>query len=557
MAVSSSAIFVRLAIAPLGDAPPLAAAFWRGAIAGLAFLPVLLLSRYREQLLRIRARELGLIAAATTVIATHQICFITSLSYTSVAASTFLTSTQPIFTALLGGLLIREHVSARSWLAVAGAILGMAIITFSKPVAGNAEALNPLLGNLLALLAALLASLYTLAARRLRQRVPLVPFMLIVHASGSVFLILIIALTGTNVAHYTPQTWVGLLLLGLLPTLLGHSLLTYAVGALARVRRECRDPRRARGCDNHGGDISERSRELADAGRRRAHHRLHPFYCSGTPGCRGANRNENRMNPPPIIDVQHLSFAYDEQPVLEDVSFQVQPGEFLGVIGPNGGGKTTLLRILLGLEKGYKGNIRIFGEDPLVSRVWRQRVGVVPQNRDYPLRFPIRAREIVELGTYVFGGPKLKLAERRDRVEEALSLVGASPFADRPLWQLSGGQKQRIFVARALAARPELLFLDEPTVGVDAHGQDLLLEWISRWRKESGLTVILVTHDIGVIAPLADKLACLNGRLHFHDRPERLTGEAIEQAYGCPAELLFHSPHALPHVVLGEHHHTS
>jgi drug/metabolite transporter (DMT)-like permease len=232
MAVSSSAIFVRMAIAPLGDAPPLAAAFWRGAIAGLAFLPVLLLSRYRAQLMQIRARDLWSIAAATTVIATHQICFITSLKFTSVSASTFLTSTQPIFTALLGGLLIREHVTARSWLAIAGAILGMAIITFSKPVAGNVIPLNPLFGNLLALLAALLASLYTLAARRLRQRVPLVPFMLIVHTSGSIFLIAIIALTGTNIAHYSPQTWSGLLLLGLIPTLLGHSLLTYAVGHL-------------------------------------------------------------------------------------------------------------------------------------------------------------------------------------------------------------------------------------------------------------------------------------------------------------------------------------
>jgi zinc transport system ATP-binding protein len=257
----------------------------------------------------------------------------------------------------------------------------------------------------------------------------------------------------------------------------------------------------------------------------------------------------------PIIDVQHLSFHYDEQPVLEDVTFQVQPGEFLGVIGPNGGGKTTLLRILLGLEKNYTGTVRLLGEDPARGRAWRQRVGVVPQNRDYPVRFPICGRGIVELGTHVNGGPKLSPSARRERVNEALSLVGAAAFAEKPLWQLSGGQKQRLFVARALASRPEVLFLDEPTVGVDAQGQDLLLEWIARWRKQTGLTVILVTHDIGVIAPLADKLACLSRRLHFHDRPEMLTGEAIEKAYGCPAELVFHSPHALPHVVLGEHPH--
>jgi drug/metabolite transporter (DMT)-like permease len=165
------------------------------------------------------------------VIATHQICFITSLSLTSVAASTFLTSTQPIFTALLGGMLIREHVRARSWFAIAGAIVGMGIITFSKPGAGVAAS-HPIWGNVLALVAALLASLYTLAARRLRQQVPIVPFMTIVHFSGSVFLILIIAMTGVNVGHYSSQTWTGLILLGLVPTLIGHSLLTYAVGHL-------------------------------------------------------------------------------------------------------------------------------------------------------------------------------------------------------------------------------------------------------------------------------------------------------------------------------------
>lgn len=231
VSVSTASLFVRFAIAPLGDAPPLAAAFWRGAIAGLAFVPILLMPRYFRQLREVVARQFWLIAAATTVIATHQICFITSLSLTSVAASTFLTSTQPIFTALLGGLLIRERVSARSWLAIIGAILGMGIITLSRP-SENAPHEHALSGNLLALLAALLASLYTLAARRLRQKTPLVPYMTIVHLSGSIFLGIIIAVTGVNFAHYSSQTWMGLILLGLVPTFVGHSLLTYAVGHL-------------------------------------------------------------------------------------------------------------------------------------------------------------------------------------------------------------------------------------------------------------------------------------------------------------------------------------
>jgi drug/metabolite transporter (DMT)-like permease len=226
LAVSSSAIFVRFAAAP-----PLGAAFWRGAIAGIAFIPLVLYPTFFRQLIAMPRRQLALIALATTVIATHQICFISSLSYTTVAASTFLTSTQPIFTALLGGFLIRERVSSRGWLAILGAIFGMALITFAQPIAG-APAGDALKGNLLALLAALLASLYTLAARRLRQKTPVVPYMFVVHVSGSLFLAIIIAITGVNLVHYSPQTWNGLILLGLIPTFVGHSLLTYSVGHL-------------------------------------------------------------------------------------------------------------------------------------------------------------------------------------------------------------------------------------------------------------------------------------------------------------------------------------
>jgi zinc transport system ATP-binding protein len=256
----------------------------------------------------------------------------------------------------------------------------------------------------------------------------------------------------------------------------------------------------------------------------------------------------------PVIEVEHLSFSYGEQRVLEDVSFSMESGEFLGVIGPNGGGKTTLLRILLGLERGYQGIVRVLGENPATSNDWRKRVGVVPQHRDVAPRFPITAREVVELGLSIIGAPRLGRTKRRSRVDEALVLVGATAYADKPLWQLSGGQKQRVLVARALASRPDILFLDEPTVGVDAEGQDLLLDWIARWRKERGITIMLVTHDVGVIAPIADKLACLNAKLFFHDRPDRLTGDAIQEAYGCPAEVLFHN-HGFPHIVLGEHHH--
>jgi zinc transport system ATP-binding protein len=249
-----------------------------------------------------------------------------------------------------------------------------------------------------------------------------------------------------------------------------------------------------------------------------------------------------------VIQIKNLSFMFG--------TLDVRRGEFLGIIGPNGGGKTTLIRILLGLEKSYGGEVKIFGEIPHASHDWRRRTGVVPQNRVLPPHFPVLARDVVEMGTRVRGMPNLAREERQKKIAEALQFVEATDYADRPLWQLSGGQRQRIFVARAIVMQPELLLLDEPTVGVDARGQDLLLQWIGNWRKQSGMTVVLVSHDVGVIAPLADTLACLNVHVHFHGRPDLLTGEAIEKAYGCPAEVLFHSPHVVPHRVLEEHRHS-
>ncbi len=204
----------------------MAIAFWRGAIAGLALSVVLFSPAVRRQFSGITGRTFLRIAGATVIIALHQICFISSLQYTSVAASTFLTSTQPLFTALLGWFLIQERVSRRSMFAIFGAIAGMAVITSSETTP------SALGGNLLALLAALLASLYSLAARKLRQRTPLLPFMLTVHMSGTIFLGLLAFVIGIPLLGFDSRTWLGLALLGLIPTLIGHTLLTYAIGHL-------------------------------------------------------------------------------------------------------------------------------------------------------------------------------------------------------------------------------------------------------------------------------------------------------------------------------------
>ncbi|MBU0690681.1 DMT family transporter [bacterium] len=221
IAVSSSAIFIRWAAAV-----PLAAAFWRSAMAGLLFLPLFLIPRFRRELHSLSRKRIGVIAAATVIIALHQICFITSLSYTSIAASTFLTSTQPIFTAFFGSLILKERVGIKSWGMIAGALVGMALITMDRPIEGA------FFGNMLAVLAAILAALYSLAARKLRQTTPLVPFMMIVHISGSLFLGLLLFVFDIPFAGYEMKTWLGLFLLAFLPTAIGHSLLTFSVGFL-------------------------------------------------------------------------------------------------------------------------------------------------------------------------------------------------------------------------------------------------------------------------------------------------------------------------------------
>jgi zinc transport system ATP-binding protein len=255
-----------------------------------------------------------------------------------------------------------------------------------------------------------------------------------------------------------------------------------------------------------------------------------------------------------VITIRNVSFHYGTQLVLDNITMDVERGEFVGLIGPNGSGKTTLLKLLIGLEAPDSGEVRMFGEQPDRNHNrWRSKVGVVPQFATGMPKFPVLARDVVEMGLHVRGMEELTGKDRQLRVEESLELVGASAYANKPMWDLSGGEQQRIHVARALVTRPELLLLDEPTVGVDKHGQDLLYKWIGQWRETRSLTVILISHDVGVIAPLCDKLACLNVQLHFHDRPEKFTGEAVEKSYGCPAEVVFHSKH-VPHRVVGEHH---
>lgn len=252
-----------------------------------------------------------------------------------------------------------------------------------------------------------------------------------------------------------------------------------------------------------------------------------------------------------VIEARNLFFAYNGQKVLEDVSFKIPAGDFVAVIGPNGGGKTTLLKLMLGLLTPTRGEVRVFGRPP---REVSPRVGYVPQHVETHLHFPITVRDVVMMGR-LQPGLKWPWPSRADRAAaaEALARMGVDHLAQRRISDLSGGQRQRVFIARALCARPEILFLDEPTAGIDPQGQVDLYCLLEQLNAE--LTIVLVSHDMLALSTHVKSVACVNRRLHYHDHPE-LTHDMMETMYphtpgeACPVELV---AHGVPHRVLKPH----
>jgi zinc transport system ATP-binding protein len=236
---------------------------------------------------------------------------------------------------------------------------------------------------------------------------------------------------------------------------------------------------------------------------------------------------------PVLLDVSHLSFSYNGSRVLEDVTLQVKKGEYLGIIGPNGSGKTTLLRLILGLLPDGSNSISLFGQPQHHFQHW-SKIGYVPQKAtQFEANFPITVKEVVALGAI---GLKKSLS-----VHHALKLVGMESFEKRLLSELSGGQQQRVFIAKALISQPELLILDEPTVGVDVESQDTFYELLSQLNKEQGLTIVLVSHDIDVIANEVDSIACINKQLIYHGTPKRFIKEDyLEKLYGKGRQFIIH-----------------
>jgi len=247
----------------------------------------------------------------------------------------------------------------------------------------------------------------------------------------------------------------------------------------------------------------------------------------------------------PAIDMQGVWFSYDRTPILENVTLTLKQGDFLAILGPNGGGKTTLLKLLLGLLRPDRGTIRVLGESP---RDAKYRVGYLPQNTDFNTTFPISVMDVVLMGRlarYRIGKPYVR--DDRMRVETVLKKTGMWDHRHAPVGRLSGGQRQRVFIARALATDPEILFLDEPTASVDPDFETGLFELLKELNQR--VTIVIITHDVGVISRHVKSVACVNRTLIFHEEG-KITPEMLDMAYHCPVDLI---AHGVPHRVLPTH----
>ena len=233
--------------------------------------------------------------------------------------------------------------------------------------------------------------------------------------------------------------------------------------------------------------------------------------------------------------LEGISFSYGGPPVLEGVSLAIEKGEMLGIVGPNGGGKSTLLKIILGLLKPDKGKVSVLGRRPSEGR---KEIGYVPQSTSFTRDFPISVGETVLLGrlgrTRFLGG-----YNRRDRevAAEVMAETGTSDLKKRPLGDLSGGQLQRVLIARALASRPKILILDEPTAHMDLRVEEDVFELLKKLNAD--MTIIIVSHDVGFITHYVSRAACLNRSLLCHQTVE-ISQSTMDTLYGAPVRIIQH-----------------
>lgn len=247
-----------------------------------------------------------------------------------------------------------------------------------------------------------------------------------------------------------------------------------------------------------------------------------------------------------LIEIKKLAASYDTKLVLHDVSLDVWKHDFLGIIGPNGGGKTTLLKIILGLMAPVSGKVFFYENGQCVPSL---KIGYLPQVNLIDKRFPIAVHEVIASG---LAGEKKRFgdftASQKARIHELIIEMGLEAFAKRAIGELSGGQLQRVLLARAIVSCPQLLILDEPNTYVDKRFESQFYELLGDINKNT--SIILVSHDVGTLLPMVKNVACVNETLHYHPGSD-LSDEWLSKTYACPIELVGHGD--LPHRVLKKH----
>jgi zinc transport system ATP-binding protein len=246
-----------------------------------------------------------------------------------------------------------------------------------------------------------------------------------------------------------------------------------------------------------------------------------------------------------LIKLEDVWVYYEDVPVLEGVNLSIDEDDFLGIIGPNGGGKTTLLKVILGLVKPSRGEVAVLGGAPERNRKF---IGYVAQYSMFDRDFPINVWDVVLMGRCGKVGLVKRFSDEDKKIAlEALETVEMLDYKDRQIGRLSGGEQQRVFIARALVAEPRILLLDEPTAGIDMPMQTEFYELLARLKQR--IAIVLVSHDISAVSVYVDKIACLNRQLYYHGSKE-IGPEVLEATYKCPVQMI---AHGVPHRVLKEH----
>lgn len=240
------------------------------------------------------------------------------------------------------------------------------------------------------------------------------------------------------------------------------------------------------------------------------------------------------------VEISNLDFGYNKSPVLSNVNLSIDENDFVAIIGPNGGGKSTLMRLMVGLLKPNCGTVKLFGESVPSKKVM---VGYVPQNTNKNVEFPITVGECVATG-------KIGLSPRSPEVKKALERVNFDCPLDRRLGELSGGERQRVLIARSLVCNPQILFLDEPSNNIDVTGLESLYNLLGELNRT--MTIIIVTHDLMVLSHKIKSVVCVNRNVHYHEGAN-ISAEMLHRTYGCAVDLI---AHGVPHRVLGSHDHS-